>query len=68
MFMMSFFEIPEGVLKNLDPFISRFFWQGSNKNTNTGLSDGTSCAGPRIRVASGSWIYNFKTNVFWLNG
>jgi hypothetical protein len=31
MFMMSFFQIPEGVLKNLDPFISRFFWQGSNK-------------------------------------
>jgi hypothetical protein len=31
MFMMSFFEIPKGVLKNLDHFRSRFFWQGSNK-------------------------------------
>jgi hypothetical protein len=29
MFMMSFFEIPKGVLKNLDHFRSRFFWQGS---------------------------------------
>jgi exonuclease III len=29
MFMMSFFEIPRGVLKNLDYFRSRFFWQGS---------------------------------------
>jgi hypothetical protein len=29
MFMMSFFEVPEGVLKNLDHFRSRFFWQGS---------------------------------------
>ena len=28
-FMMSFFEIPKGVLKNLDHFRSRFFWQGS---------------------------------------
>jgi hypothetical protein len=31
MFMMSFFEIPKGVLKKLDQFRSRFFWQGSNK-------------------------------------
>ena len=26
-YMMSFFEIPRGVLKNLDYFQSRFFWQ-----------------------------------------
>ena len=29
-FMMSFFEIPKGVLKNLDHFRSRFFLQGSS--------------------------------------
>jgi len=29
MFMMFCFEIPKGVLKNLDHFRSRFFWQGS---------------------------------------
>jgi hypothetical protein len=29
MFMMSFLEVPKGVLKNLDHFRSRFFWQGS---------------------------------------
>jgi hypothetical protein len=29
MFMMSFFKVPKGVLKNLDHFRSRFFWQGS---------------------------------------
>ena len=28
--MMSFFEIPKGVVKNLDHFRSRFFWQGSS--------------------------------------
>ena len=27
---MSFFEMPKGVLKNLDHFRSRFFWQGSS--------------------------------------
>ena len=30
MFMMSFFEIPKGVLKNLDHVRSRFFWQESS--------------------------------------
>jgi hypothetical protein len=54
MFMMSFFEIPKGVLKNLDHFRSRFFRQGSTKNTSTGLLDGTSCVVPRIRVVLGS--------------
>jgi hypothetical protein len=28
MFMMSIFEIPKGVLKKLDLYRSRFFWQG----------------------------------------
>jgi hypothetical protein len=31
MFMMSFFDIPKGVLKKLDHFRSRIFWQGSNQ-------------------------------------
>ena len=30
MFMMSFFEIPKGILKRLDYYRSRFFWQGNN--------------------------------------
>jgi hypothetical protein len=28
MFMMSFFEVPRGVLQRIDYFRSRFFWQG----------------------------------------
>jgi hypothetical protein len=31
MFMMSFFEMPKGVIKNLDHYRSRFFWQGSSQ-------------------------------------
>jgi hypothetical protein len=27
MFMLSFFEVPKGVLKKLDYYISQFFWQ-----------------------------------------
>ena len=30
MFMMSFFEIPKGILKRLDFYRSRFFWLGNN--------------------------------------
>jgi hypothetical protein len=28
--MISFFEIPRGVLERIDCFRSRFFWQGGN--------------------------------------
>ena len=34
MFMMSFFEIPRGVLKKLDYFRSRFFWQSDEHKKN----------------------------------
>ena len=30
MFMMSFFEVPKGILKKLDFYRSAFFWQGDN--------------------------------------
>ncbi|WVZ69696.1 hypothetical protein U9M48_018443 [Paspalum notatum var. saurae] len=30
MFMMSFFEVPKGILKKLDFYRSTFFWQGDN--------------------------------------
>jgi hypothetical protein len=30
MFMLSFFEIPRGVLERIDCFRSGFFWQGGN--------------------------------------
>jgi hypothetical protein len=30
MFMLSFFEIPKGVLERIDYYHSMFFWQGEN--------------------------------------
>jgi hypothetical protein len=30
MYMMSFFEVPKGILKKLDFYRSNFFWQGDN--------------------------------------
>ena len=38
MFMMSFFEIPRGVLKKLDYFRSRFFWQSDEHKKNYRLT------------------------------
>jgi hypothetical protein len=55
MFMMSFFEIPKGVLKNLEIISDQdFSGKALLKNTSTGLLDGTSCVVPRIRVVLGS--------------
>ena len=31
LYMLSFFQIPKGVLRRLDYFRSRFFWQGDNE-------------------------------------
>ncbi|WVZ81051.1 LOW QUALITY PROTEIN: hypothetical protein U9M48_028478 [Paspalum notatum var. saurae] len=38
MFMMSFFEVPKGILKKLDFYRSTFFWQGDNHKKKYRLS------------------------------
>jgi hypothetical protein len=38
MYMMSFFIIPKGVLKKLDFFRSRFFWQEDKNKSNYRLA------------------------------
>ena len=44
MFTMSFFEIPKGVLKNLDHFKSRFFFcKDLLRNISIDLQNGTFC-------------------------
>jgi hypothetical protein len=53
MFMMSFFEVLKGVLKNMDHFRSRFFGKALLLNINIDLPNGTSCVAPKIRVALG---------------
>jgi hypothetical protein len=35
MYMMSFFPVPRGVLKKLDYFRSRFYWQSDENKKNT---------------------------------
>jgi hypothetical protein len=31
LYMLSFFQVPKGVLQRLDYYHSRFFWQGDSK-------------------------------------
>jgi hypothetical protein len=38
MFMLSFFEIPKGVLERIDCFRSRLFWQGGNHKKKSRLA------------------------------
>jgi hypothetical protein len=51
--MMSFFEVPKGVLKNLDHFRTIFFGKVLLLNISIDLPNGTSCVTPKIRVALG---------------
>jgi hypothetical protein len=53
MFMMSFFEVPKGVLKNWIISDPDFFGKALLLNISIGLPNGTSCVAPKIRVALG---------------
>ena len=49
LFMFSFFEVPREVLKKLDFYRSRFFWQSNENKKNIGLRDGVSSAAQRTK-------------------
>jgi hypothetical protein len=53
MFMISFFEVLKGVLKNLDHFRSRFFWKGYANKHKYRLAKWDILCRPKIRVALG---------------
>ena len=49
LFMFSFFEVPREVLKKLDFYRSRFFWQSNEHKKSIGLRDGMSSAAQRTK-------------------
>jgi hypothetical protein len=49
MFMLSFFEVPRGLLKKIDYFISRFFRQNQQHKKSIDWLDGTSYASQKIK-------------------
>ena len=52
MFMFLFFEIPREVLKKLDFYRSRFFWQSNEDKKSIGLRNGVSSA---VQRTKGVW-------------
>ena len=53
MFMMSFFEIPRGILKKLDYFRSRFFWQSDEHKKKYRLTKWEVVCAPKDQ---GDWV------------
>jgi hypothetical protein len=65
-FMMSFFELPVGVLKKLDTIRSRFFWQGGNSKMKYRLARWHSVCQPK--ALGGLGVSNLAVkNIFLLS-
>jgi len=60
MFMMSFFRIPKGVLKKLDFYRSRFFWQCDENKRKYRLAKWSILCKPKI--LGGLGITNLETH------
>jgi hypothetical protein len=75
MYMMSFFSIPKGVIKKLDYFRSRFFWQGDENKKKYKLAKWSILCQPKDQGGIGildlntmnrtllsKWLYKFLTS------
>jgi hypothetical protein len=49
LFMLSFFEVPKGVLEKIDYYISRFFWQNDSHKKNIDYLNGAYYANQRTK-------------------
>jgi hypothetical protein len=53
MFMLSFFEIPKGVLEKIDYFGSRFFWQNDSQKSKYRLTKWSMVCQPKDQGGHG---------------
>src|SRR6266498_1668085 len=60
MYMMSFFAIPKGVLKKLDYFCSRFYWQGDESRKKYCLARWSILCQPKVQGGLGIHDLNVK--------
>jgi hypothetical protein len=51
MLMLSFFEIPKGILEKIEYYRSQFFWQNDSKRKNIDSQSGAYFANQRIKGA-----------------
>jgi hypothetical protein len=68
MFMLSFFEIPKGVLKKLEYFRSWFFWQNGQHKKKYRLVRWPIICQPKEQGALASRTWKSKINVCSVNG
>ena len=68
MFMLSFFEIPKGVLKRLDFYRSRFFWQFDEHTGKYRLANGISCVDLRTKADWALKTWKSKIDACLANG
>src|SRR3954466_4021209 len=54
LYMISFFQLPKGVLHRLDYFRSRFFWQGDNEKKKYRLTKWNVVCRPKDQ---GGWVF-----------
>lgn len=69
LYMMSFFAIPKGVLRKLDYFRSRFFWQGDKSKKKYRLARWTILCQPKDQGGLGIHDLNIKNTTLlskWL--
>ncbi|WVZ62677.1 hypothetical protein U9M48_012392 [Paspalum notatum var. saurae] len=69
MYRMSFFSIPKGVLKKLDYFCSRFFWQGNENKKKYSLAKWSILCRPKDQGGLGILDLNTKNSALlskWL--
>jgi hypothetical protein len=64
MYMLSFFELPRGVLKKLDYYCSRFFWQCDEHKKKYRLTKWSILCTPKDFGGWASKILTSKTSVF----
>jgi hypothetical protein len=56
MFMLSFYEVPKGILEKLDYYRSRFFWQGDSHKKSIGSQNGVLFIDQMIKGDYELWI------------
>ena len=62
MFMLSFFEVPRGVLKKIDYYISRFFWQYDQQQKKNRLMKWSIICQPKVQGGLDLQNHDIKNN------
>jgi hypothetical protein len=68
LFMLSFYEVPKGILDKLDFYRSRFFWQGDNHKKKYRLTKWTIIYRPKEQGGLGILALENQNKSLQVNG